>query len=1055
MSTARLNAVARMLVPLALAGAVAACEGTEGPAGPAGDACTIAKDAQGTTTITCGKTTVSVNDGKAGTDGKAGVDGKDGSSGTSCTVKDNGDGSKTINCTDGTSATVSDGKAGTAGKDGKTCSLKDNGDGTKTITCADISVTVKDGVQGPAGADGKSCTIKDNGNGTKTISCADGTTVNVSDGKNGTNGPTGPTGPAGATGGNVAVTDFHGGAHLLASGEYALATNPKYYVDMKVTSATADAAGTVTVNFTVTNAATKAAVTSLPLATDATTTVTAVVAKLQPPANGESFTKWVPYFYNKATVTQTSKFGPWPGKDGDFAWQGNRVNQGTLTHNGNGAYTLVLKYKLGVPNNTGGPAISYTAADRKLTHRISLMTGGHSGPTGDANFDFVPDGTAMSVTRDIVKTETCEKCHNKDEFHGHGGDRLTVENCVTCHDATTIDPQGKETVDFKVMIHKIHAGEGLASIAGADGIVFDNPATTANETADNGSYAIWGNGNTKHTWWKVGFPAVESNCTACHTGSAKNADNWKNVPSRAACGSCHDTVNFVDGTNHKAGKQLDDSKCAVCHSPESVIEYHDWTVKDPRNIPEFDVKLAVSAPANGKFFVKGEAPEVTVQLTDKVTGKLIDHNSVVEDTAVAPATIAAEGCWTAAANAPIPSPMPSKCVDRDGKFTGASLFVHGPRANRVPVLTSAARVKIASATTGPWDVSAAGFLLAGKLDGGMAVQYQDITGGDKVKSAVFSVDLSKGTYVDKTKATADEIAAYMNKDAVFTARAIAYVEGGKLVLRSRNLGNYASIQLTAGKGAEMLYANDLTAKGPGSFTASNNISKRASAANDDPKVTRSLDKITYKLDAVDDLVAGTYVASVEIADGGRIDGNNYRTPSVGKITFQVGQETEEPLVADNCNSCHQNAEGKGFVLDFSRHNKIFDNAALDTCGACHDYQPQAPTGDFAGSKPMSRRVHAIHFGSSLHYPLQTVWYSNGDPIAGRNWDITLPQDVRNCETCHSAKTSGTWKTNANRLACWGCHDSDAAQAHIKLNVYDPTPADPYSGDEEEACKSCH
>ncbi len=1061
MSTTRLYAVGQLLVPLAMAGALTACEGGEGPAGSAGQNCIVKDDGNGAKTITCGTTTVSISDGKAGTDGKAGVDGKDGTNGTSCSVKDNGDGSKTITCSDGTSATVADGKAGTAGAagaagangaDGKSCTVKDNGDNTKTVTCGDVSVTLKDGAAGAAGtagADGKPCSIKDNGNGTKTITCADGTNVVITDGKPGVTGPVGPAG------GNVRITDFHGSTHLLTSGEYALPTNPKYYVDMKVTSATADETGKVTVNFTVTNPATKTPVTTLTLANDATTTVTAAVVKLQSPGNGESYTKWVPYFYSKATVSQTAKFGPWPGKDGDSAWQAGRVNQGTLTHAGNGAYTLVLKYKLGTPNNTGGPVIAYTAADRKLTHRVSLMMGGHSGPTADANFDFVPDGSPMNVTRDIVKTETCETCHNKDEFHGHGGDRLTVENCVTCHDATTIDPQGKETVDFKVMIHKIHAGEGVASIAGPDGIVFDNPATPANESADNGSYAIWGNGNTKHTWWKVGFPSVESNCTKCHTGTGKNVDNWKTVPSRAACGSCHDTVNFNDGTNHKAGKQTDDSKCAICHSPSGVEEAHDWTTKDPRNISEFNAKLSMSAPANGKFYAKGEAPEVYVELTDKVTGKLLDHTTVVEDVVVAPATVAAEGCWGGKANDPIPSPMPAKCVDRDGKFTTVSLFVHGPRAHRVPVLTSAARVKILSATTGPWDVSATGYLLAGKVDGGSMVQYKDITGGDKTYSGVFSVDLSKGTYVDKTKATADEIAAYMNKDAVFAARAIAYVETGKLALRSRNLGKIYAMQLTTGKGAEFLFANDLTAKGPGSSTAGNNLAKRASAANDDPKASRTAEKLTYKLDPVDDLQPGTYIVSVEIADGGRIDGNNYRTPTVGKITFNVNRDTEEPLVADSCNACHQNSEGKGFILDFSRHNKIFDDAALDTCGACHDYQPQNVVGDFTGARPISKRVHAIHFGSSLNYPLQTVWYANGDPIAGRNWDITFPQDVRNCETCHSAKTSGSWKTNPNRLACWGCHDSDSAQAHMKLMAYDPTPADPFSGDEEEACKSCH
>jgi hypothetical protein len=47
---------------------------------------------------------------------------------------------------------------------------------------------------------------------------------------------------------------------------------------------------------------------------------------------------------------------------------------------------------------------------------------------------------------------------------------------------------------------------------------------------------------------------------------------------------------------------------------------------------------------------------------------------------------------------------------------------------------------------------------------------------------------------------------------------------------------------------------------------------------------------------VDDLAPGTYVVSIEFADRGRVDDANYVTPTVARITFQVGQAAEEPLV---------------------------------------------------------------------------------------------------------------------------------------------------------------
>ena len=110
---------------------------------------------------------------------------------------------------------------------------------------------------------------------------------------------------------------------------------------------------------------------------------------------------------------------------------------------------------------------------------------------------------------------------------------------------------------------------------------------------------------------------------------------------------------------------------------------------------------------------------------------------------------------------------------------------------------------------------------------------------------------------------------------------------------------------------------------------------------------------------------------------------------------------------------------------------------------------------------IARRVHAVHNGAHLNYPNTTVAHGDGEP--GRNWDIAIPIDLRTCDaTCHTSKapfntvaTSGTWKTKAARLPCGGCHDSDAAQAHFKAMTWDPTPANPYSGDEGEACQACH
>jgi len=798
------------------------------------------------------------------------------------------------------------------------------------------------------------------------------------------------------------IANKHGEDYLLSSGEYVDAC--KFFAVATITSATVSQSGTVTVTFSVKDKDGNP-VLGVP-------SISANISKLVPASGGESFNKWVPYIYR----TETVGAGSFPKPAGTKAEQGYRESNGTFTDYGNGSYMYVFATNIAnVVTPVNKTPITY---DPSLTHRVSIMMGGHSGPTADAVLDFVPNGALVTQTRDIVKTTACYACHGKNDFHGHGGDRLTVENCVTCHNPGGTDAQGGQTLDMKVMLHKIHVGGELASIA--ESVPAGMTVWELTEAEREDFYAIWGFGNSKHQWWKAEFPAIIENCTKCHQGTGGQVDNWKEVPSRAACGSCHDNVDFAIGTNHAGGAQANDNGCGGCHPPEglsyggSVTEAHDWTTKDPRNIPEYELELTVSTPGNGTHLVAGESP--VVNLVIKLNGTPIDHTVLTKG--------AATGC---------PDPFGAGCQDvtGDNVFNRIQLFVHGPRARRGPVLAPAADADIVSATAGPFNLSSAANL-ALRVDNEVNIT---VTVSGAAKSAT---------------ATPQQIVDWLNGNAGFAARAIAYLEGGNAAIRSRNIGNLFALQLLASDVNTAVFGGDTSVHVPGGFYPSNELLEN-------PNATYAVGSISLPLDPVDDLQPGTYVASIELANAGRINGSNYRTPSVAKTTFQVKQAAEELAVAGNCGSCHQGPNGTGFILDFPRHYKIFDNTAVDQCGACHDYQPQNATGSgWSGARPISKRVHGVHRGSELNYPLVTVDYSNGDPIAGREWDIEFPQDIRNCETCHpAATTSGSWKTKPARLPCSGCHDSDAGTAHIKLQTWDPTPLDPWSGDEAESCQVCH
>lgn len=226
----------------------------------------------------------------------------------------------------------------------------------------------------------------------------------------------------------------------------------------------------------------------------------------------------------------------------------------------------------------------------------------------------------------------------------------------------------------------------------------------------------------------------------------------------------------------------------------------------------------------------------------------------------------------------------------------------------------------------------------------------------------------------------------------------------------------------------------------GTYTGSyayNDLRLLSDPAKGDPKATRTATGITYQLDDVAGLRAGTYTVFVQARKV---------NTGVALVNFQVGTATGEKQVATGCTACHGETK---------MHGSYPFSLAPDVCKNCHDYQRQLSgkigwnnSNNGFGAAPLSRRVHGVHFGAYLEKPKEV--HQTFD-VSG----IIFPQDVRNCTKCHTADTSGTWKTQPSRLACNGCHDSDAGIGHTKLMTVDPTPNEPWSGDETETCGACH
>jgi len=222
----------------------------------------------------------------------------------------------------------------------------------------------------------------------------------------------------------------------------------------------------------------------------------------------------------------------------------------------------------------------------------------------DDVFTFVPDGSKVNAVRDVVKTATCNKCHNP--LSAHGGARQKVELCVMCHNPQSIDPDTGNSIDLKVMAHKIHMGSSLPSVTGGK------------------PYQIIGFNQTVVDFSGVVIPSDARNCTFCHEQSgprqATQSGNYLLKPSRAACGSCHDNVNFATGEGHNDAKlaQATDNQCATCHVPQGELEF-DASIVGAHTIPRFsqDLPGTVFELLRVTDGVAGKRPTVQFRVKDK------------------------------------------------------------------------------------------------------------------------------------------------------------------------------------------------------------------------------------------------------------------------------------------------------------------------------------------------------------------------------------------------------------------------------------------------------
>jgi len=320
-----------------------------------------------------------------------------------------------------------------------------------------------------------------------------------------------------------------------------------------------------------------------------------VISQLTPGTNGGS-SEWQSY------ITRSSAGVPNAQATTETA------TAGTYVDNGDGTYQYTFANALTA--YPGGPVY-----DQSKTHRVGIEIRTNSGgflpeniPADNAPMDFLPTGGAPLFTRLIVDSDTCNACHDNLEMHGEA--RFDVEYCVQCHNPSSIDEDSGNTVDMKRLVHNIHSART--------------------------DYQIVGYGGRVHDWSDVVWPQDIRNCQTCHEEAdtdTPQASNWRLVPNRAACGTCH----YDDGVassghdfaietgTHPGGFQFtDDTQCIDCHGPTGTVTNSEGRLVQVPVAHEIREKTAGEAFSLNILSVtntgQGQSPVITFSVTDPTNG---------------------------------------------------------------------------------------------------------------------------------------------------------------------------------------------------------------------------------------------------------------------------------------------------------------------------------------------------------------------------------------------------------------------------------------------------
>lgn len=757
---------------------------------------------------------------------------------------------------------------------------------------------------------------------------------------------------------------------------------------------------------------------------------------------------------------------------------------------------------------------------------------------GSATYNLLYGGATTITPRAVVADANCNVCHTT--VRAHGGTRVDVDLCLLCHTAGAEDRNTPSaaggtpdvSVDFKVMIHKIHNGKHLPSVNGVTTDVngarvygtgvpmqyvgFNNsivdvsgvgfpvfPAFNIQMPRDSGYAALSSTNQGKENLIRTGIVS----CDKCHgdpDGSGTETapaqgDLWKTQPSRKACGSCHDDVDWAKpytSNLQTMGANKGNETCALsgCHdvsgTPLSVFDAHRHPILNPAQAPEIAVNVSEvkEAGVNNSDGTVDPGEKIQVKFRIQYTNGAnagLDVPLTAFHTPVSPATA---GSFTMIISGPTSNY--NLVVNSGVPMSATAASAHPAWANPVGgVYTMLVPEQILLEKVGVGAAGLDNFVTArGALATNLTTLYKrGVAGGTPGSTTATVAAQKRQNYFDVAS-----IANFANPDYVVIDDGLATEEYAQVAVGEGNRlwikqqlrfahaagatiqeitlttvtasGNWAvsggniaelSDQFTAGQVAVATYWADFVM--PTEFPA---------PINDTPDLGESFGEWKNKA-----IVDGTYTLDcyARVNNGVVLYGESQSYPSTsdaGAADFLVGSATTiEPYTVisndSNCYTCHNDIwfHGGG-------------RRGFNTCIMCHGDSTAEDAGRFKTNTAnyvdtvgvsigFREMLHKIHKGEELANAATYEVLGNGTPPSRNGYGEVVfpawPGGVRQCERCHG---NDAWHAPQNRthpavgsvparvwgFVCGSCHDSTSAHAHIDTQT---------APNGQEACDVCH